>query len=91
MLSPIFSKVQDNNYNSRLLMVNIPFKYISSPTLTIPFLVHEEAHYIGDIVRDRDQRAILICNSIKTMIIGQFVNLLNNNCDIIEYLEKIKL
>lgn len=91
MLSPIFSKVQDNNYNSRLLMVNIPFKYISSPTLTIPFLVHEEAHYIGDIVRDRDQRAILICNSIKTMIIGQFVNLLNNNCDIIEYLEKNKV
>lgn len=88
MLSPIFSKVQDNSYNNRLLMVNIPFKYISSPRLTIPYLVHEEAHYIGDIVRDRDQRAILICNSIKTMIIGQFVNLLDNNCDIIEYLKE---
>lgn len=64
---------EDKKVNDRLLFVEIPMKFMFTPKLMLFYLCHEEAHYVGEIVRNRKIRA-------KHIKKAYFIYLINNLC-----------
>ena len=75
----------DNNVNDRLLLVDIPMKYIYNQDIMLFSLCHEASHYNGEIVRCRKERADYILNIIFNYLYNVLLDHISINDDIYKF------